>query len=136
MSGAAITIEHLSKTFGGQRTLCGGTSHAVQAVREVSLELRAGETLAVVGESGSGKSTLARMLVGLERPSGGTMTIDGRDAAELAAAGARAFGRTIQYVFQDPVAGLNPRTTIGQILDVPLRFLGSRDRAGRRARMR
>jgi peptide/nickel transport system ATP-binding protein len=136
MSGKAIVVENITKTFGGNRTLFGGRTHEVQAVRGVSLEVAEGETLAVVGESGSGKSTLARMLVGLEQPTAGRMTIGGRDAAELASAGSRAFGQMIQYVFQDPVASLNPRKTIAQILDVPLRLLGDHDGTERKRRMR
>ena len=136
MTGMAITVDNLCKTFGGGRSLFGTTPPAIHAVRNVSLELREGETLAVVGESGSGKSTLARMLVGLETPTSGAMTIGGKDAAALAAEGSRAFGQVIQYVFQDPVASLNPRKTIAQILDVPLRLLGRVGGGTRKARMR
>jgi peptide/nickel transport system ATP-binding protein len=133
---AAVVIDDVSKTFGGGRSLFGRERHAVHAVRNVSLTLHEGETLAVVGESGSGKSTLARMLVGLERPSAGSITIAGRPASKLAAEGARAFGRVIQYVFQDPVASLNPRKTVAQILDVPLRLLRGAGQDGRAAEMR
>ncbi len=132
----AIAVRNLRKTFGGKRTILGGASHAVHAVKGVTFDLRRGETLAIVGESGSGKSTIARMLVGLEAPSEGTMKIDGQDAAALRAKGSRAFGQTIQYVFQDPVASLNPRKTIDSILDVPLRILRGFDADKRRARKR
>ncbi|GLQ57855.1 ATP-binding cassette domain-containing protein [Devosia nitrariae] len=135
MSGNAIVIDNITKTFGGTRRLFGGRTHAVHAVRGVSIKVAEGETLAVVGESGSGKSTLARMLVGLERPTSGHMAIDGRDAAELAGTGPRAFGRMIQYVFQDPVASLNPRKTVEQILDVPLRLLAGHGGPDRKRRM-
>ncbi|WP_417308012.1 ATP-binding cassette domain-containing protein [Devosia sp.] len=136
MSDVAVEIRDLVKTFGGGRTLFGRAASTVQAVKGVSLELNRGETLGIVGESGSGKSTLARMLVGLEQPTSGTMVIDGKPWAELAATGSRAFGRNIQYVFQDPVASLNPRKTIGDILDVPLRLLCGYDSAKREARKR
>ena len=135
MSDRAIAVEDLVKTFGGRRGLFGGASDPVFAVKGVTLDLIAGETLAIVGESGSGKSTLARMLVGLEKPTSGTMTIGGKPWADLAAEGSRAFGRMIQYVFQDPVASLNPRKTISQILDVPLRLLRGLDGPARKARM-
>ncbi len=136
MSDNAVKIRDLVKTFGGGRSLFGREANQVQAVRSISLDLKRGETLGIVGESGSGKSTLARMLVGLERPTSGTMVIDGKPWAELASSGSRAFGRAIQYVFQDPVASLNPRKTIGDILDVPLRLLCRYDSAKRGARKR
>ena len=132
----AISVERLSKTFGGKRSLFTGRSHEVRAVKDVTLSLRRGETLAVVGESGSGKSTLARMGVGLEAPTSGEMRIAGQNAAALRAEGPRAFGRIIQYVFQDPVASLNPRKTVGAILDTPLRLLKGYDQDRRRTRMR
>jgi len=135
MSEIAISARELTKTFGGGRTLFGRKYHQVDAVKKVSLDLRRGETLAVVGESGSGKSTLARMFVGLTEPTSGTMTIADRDATDLRRSGARAFGKVIQYVFQDPVASLNPRKTIKQILDVPLKLLGKYDAAQRTQKM-
>lgn len=136
MTDTAVQIRDLVKTFGGGRSLLGKKANEVQAVRGISLDLKRGETLGIVGESGSGKSTLARMLVGLERPTAGSMLIDNKPWADLAASGSRAFGRTIQYVFQDPVASLNPRKTIGDILDVPLNLLCGYDRSQRARRKR
>ncbi|HEV2515450.1 MAG TPA: ATP-binding cassette domain-containing protein [Devosia sp.] len=134
MSRHAVEITDLTKTFGGRRKLFGRQASEVRAVRGISLALERGETLGIVGESGSGKSTLARMLAGLERPSSGIMLIDGKPWEQLAAKGASAFGRTIQYVFQDPVASLNPRKTIDEILDVPLRLLCGYDHTRRASR--
>jgi len=133
---AAIVVNDLKKTFGGNRTLFGSRSHAVHAVKGVSFEVKEGETLAIVGESGSGKSTIARMLVGLETPTSGAIEIGGKDYAALHDEGSRAFGQMIQYVFQDPVASLNPRKTIDAILDVPLRLLRGYDADKRKARKR
>jgi peptide/nickel transport system ATP-binding protein len=135
MTALAIEVRGLTKVFGGGRSLFGGRRHTVTAVDQVSLALRKGETLAVVGESGSGKSTLARMLVGLEQPTAGDMMIAGHDAGDLRRQGPRAFGKIVQYVFQDPVASLNPRKTIGQILEKPLRLLNGYGAERRRARM-
>lgn len=132
----AISVKNLSKTFGGGWSLFGGRSHEIKAVKDVTLALKHGETLAIVGESGSGKSTLARMLVGLEAATSGEMRIVGKDVAVLRAEGPRAFGRIIQYVFQDPVASLNPRKSVGATLDTPLRLLRGYDQARRRTRMR
>ncbi|HEV7344465.1 MAG TPA: ATP-binding cassette domain-containing protein [Devosia sp.] len=136
MNTHAVQIRDLVKTFGGGRSLFGRVANQVHAVRGISLDLTRGETLGIVGESGSGKSTLARMLVGLERPTSGDMLIDGKPWSDLAASGSRAFGRTIQYVFQDPVASLNPRKTVGDILDVPLRLLCGYESARRAIRKR
>ncbi len=132
----AIEVTGLNKVFGGKRTLFGSRTHEVHAVRDVTLALRHNETLAVVGESGSGKSTLARMVVGLEKPTSGAMQIAGQDAAALNREGPRAFGRMIQYVFQDPVSSLNPRKTIRSTLEAPLRLLKDMDSSARTARMK
>lgn len=135
MAAAAIQVRDLCKTFGGGRSLLGRPRPVVEAVRAVSLDVARGETLAIVGESGSGKSTLARMLVGLEEPTSGNMLIGGRDAGVLRHSGSRAFGKMIQYVFQDPVASLNPRKTVGAILETPLKLLCRYDGPRRKMRM-
>jgi peptide/nickel transport system ATP-binding protein len=122
----ALRLTDLSKSFPVGRPLFGPPKAWVHAVRSVSLDVRQGETLGIVGESGCGKSTLARMLVGLLPPSGGRIEIEG---AALNAADPAEFGRRIQYVFQDPMASLNPRKTIRQILEAPLRHLHHMDRA-------
>jgi len=92
---------------------------AVRAVDTVSFDLRRGETLGVVGESGCGKSTLARLLVGLERPTAGTIHYRGEDIARLSGRALRAVHRNIQMVFQDPYTSLNPRMTVGDIIGEP-----------------
>ncbi|CAO3430662.1 dipeptide ABC transporter ATP-binding protein [Azospirillum argentinense] len=127
-AGCAVEVRDLVKTYAARRSLFGrslfGRSRpAVMALKAVSLRVASGETLGIVGESGSGKSTLARSLVGLSRPTAGTVLLDGRPLAELAAGGPRALGRTVQYVFQDPLSSLNPRKTIRRTLSAPLRFL-------------
>jgi peptide/nickel transport system ATP-binding protein len=136
MTGAPLlAIDGAERIFGGGRTLFGGALPAVHAVQDVSLEVRRGETMGVVGESGCGKSTLARMIVGLDRPTGGTIRFDGRDLAADARRDPRALARRIQYVFQDPVASLNPRKTVRAILEAPLIHLLGLDRAARAARL-
>lgn len=136
MSENAIQVRDLTKTFGGKARLFGGASHEVKALTMVSVDLKQGETLAVVGESGSGKSTLARILVGLETPTSGTIEIAGQSADDLRKQGPKAFGKTVQYVFQDPVASLNPRKTIAQILETPLSLLAGHAAPERKRRMR
>ncbi len=116
----ALRTEDLAKTFEIGKRIIGPPRGLVRAVHPTTLEVREGETLGIVGESGCGKSTLARMLVGLEPPTGGSIEIAGKalDKSDPAA-----FGRLIQYVFQDPISSLNPRKTIRQIMEAPLRRL-------------
>ena len=128
---AALRLDGLSKTFPVGKPLFGPPKAHLRAVRPITLDVEAGETLGIVGESGCGKSTLARMLVGLTPPTTGSIEIEGKafDNADPAA-----FGRMIQYVFQDPISSLNPRKTIRQIMQAPLKRLygmGSAERAAR-----
>ena len=89
---------------------------AVEAVRGVSFDLHAGETLGIVGESGSGKSTIAKTLLLLQPSSGGVALFRGRNIAAFTAAERRQYRRDVQMVFQDAVGSLNPRMTIRQAL--------------------
>ena len=98
----------------------GGARAGVAAVDNVSLELAAGETLAIVGESGSGKTTLARMLLRLIEPDSGELLVDGRDFLAARGAELRALRREMQMVFQDPFASLDPRMRVGAIVAEPL----------------
>jgi len=91
------------------------------AVSEVSFSIAPARTLAVVGESGCGKSTLARMITLLERPTSGTITLDGKPADPSDSATRRA----VQMVFQDPYGSLNPRCTVAEILEEPLTIAGT-----------
>ena len=90
---------------------------AVEAVRGVSFDLHAGETLGIVGESGSGKSTIAKTLMLLQPSSGGVAFFRGRNIAEFTATERRQYRRDVQMVFQDAVGSLNPRMTIRQALN-------------------
>lgn len=130
-----IEVDNLTKTFGRKAGWLSPASTRVQAVKGISLHLSTGETLAVVGESGSGKSTLARMLVGLEMPTSGSIKLMGEAMHQHRQRGGKAFGQMIQYVFQDPVASLNPRKTIAATLDVPLSHLCGYPAALRKSRM-
>ncbi|MFI0982999.1 dipeptide ABC transporter ATP-binding protein [Streptomyces sp. NPDC021093] len=113
---------------------------AVTAVDDVSLTVHRGETLGIVGESGSGKTTLGRMLVRLLEPTSGRLRYGGREIGQGRAPGAadgsgRLGTQGVQMVFQDPVASLNPRRSIGESIADPLRAAGERDETVLRARV-
>ncbi len=106
----------------------------VKALDGVSFQLEAGRTLAVVGESGCGKSTLARSVTMIEPPTEGQLLYDGRDVLGRSKAEMTELRRTVQMVFQNPYGSLNPRKTIGSILEEPLVINTPLSRAARRER--
>ncbi|WP_425099449.1 ABC transporter ATP-binding protein [Tropicibacter sp. S64] len=128
----ALSVDDLSKTFPVKSGLFSKARAGVRAVRPMTFDVDKGETLGIVGESGCGKSTLARMLVGLLPPTTGGIEIAGKalDNADPAA-----FGKLIQYVFQDPISSLNPRKTIQQIMEAPLKRLHGMGKTQRDARI-
>ena len=111
-----------------------GKPRNLRAVDGVSFQVRQGETLGVVGESGSGKSTLARAVLNLIPPTAGAVTLMGRDITHAQREEMRAARKDLQIVFQDPLASLDPRMTIGTSIAEPLQvFRPDLDRAGRDA---
>ncbi len=108
-----LEAENLVKEFPARR----GKVHAVS---DVSLCIYRGETLALVGESGCGKSTLGRMLLRLIEPTSGRLRYDGRNLLALKPEKMREMRRRMQIIFQDPYASLNPRMSIGRIIEEPL----------------
>lgn len=113
-----LEAQGLSKAFAGPD----GQPRPV--LHDVSLQLRAGQTLGVVGESGSGKSTLGRILLGLERPEQGQVRLAGQDWLALSAAQRRQARQGIQVVFQDPLASFDPRYTVLRVLAEALAQVG------------
>jgi peptide/nickel transport system ATP-binding protein len=108
-----------------ERTLAGEGRRRLTAVNSVSFSIGRGETLALVGESGSGKSTVARMTVGLLRPTGGRVSIDGIDMWAPARQRERQrLRRRLQMIFQDPFASLNPRWRVSRIVADPIKAFG------------
>ena len=93
----------------------------VEAVRGVSFEINAGESLGIVGESGCGKSSLAKTIIGLQPPSAGALLFEGRDLGRMDAEAFRLYRRAVQMIFQDAVGSLNPRMTVRQTLEEVLR---------------
>ena len=129
---ALVQVQDLSRTFDLSppwllRVLARAPRKVVNAVSEVSFDVRRGRTYGLVGESGSGKSTVARMIAGLIAPSSGRILIDGVDRADPHAA--HQLRRRVQMIFQDPYASLNPRWRVDAIIAEPVQVLGLAQRA-------
>ncbi|MFD5973239.1 dipeptide ABC transporter ATP-binding protein [Streptomyces bacillaris] len=116
----------LLEAFELRREFGRGSGRTV-AVDGVSLAVHAGRTLGIVGESGSGKTTLGRMLVRLLDPTAGRLRYGGTEIGSLSEKELRPFRRELQMVFQDPVASLNPRRSVGESVADPLRAAGEHD---------
>jgi peptide/nickel transport system ATP-binding protein len=128
-----LIAESLTKHF----TLSGGRPGrraVVQAVDAISFDVRKGETLGIVGESGCGKSTTARLLIGLIKPDAGVLVFDGEEVGSPRGVSVRRMQRSVQMVFQDSYASLNPRLTLQDTIAFGPRIGGhSRGEARRRA---
>ncbi|MGB3645516.1 MAG: ABC transporter ATP-binding protein [Mesorhizobium sp.] len=124
-----LEVRNLTKRFDVRKGMWGKVTGRVHAVENISFDIRAGETLSLVGESGSGKSTTGRCLIGLTRPSSGTIAMHGQDPSGLEGVTTIKFHNRMQMVFQDPYASLNPRMRISDSIAEPLVVQG---RMGRR----
>jgi len=122
-----LQVSHLKKYFKTSRGL-------VRAVDDVSFGVALNETFGLVGESGSGKSTVGHIVVGIYSPTEGKITFSGRDISMGVGRRPKDLKKELQIVFQDPASSLNPRRTIRQILELPVRVhgLASGDGVGRR----
>jgi ABC-type oligopeptide transport system ATPase subunit len=117
MNGPLVMAKNVRVTYRAGR-------RAVEAVKDVSLEVARGRCLGVVGESGSGKSSLARAILGLEDDVSGRIEFDGQELLSMGRAAQMAFRRRAQMVFQDPIGSLNPRLKVGPALAEVLRVHG------------
>lgn len=121
-----VEVTNLKKWFpvqsGFVAQLLSGEIDYVRAVDGVTFGIRRGEVFGLAGESGSGKSTIGRLVIGLEQPTEGTVTFDDIDLSPLSADELRQLRRRMQVIFQDPMASLNPRMTIGESITHPLQI--------------
>jgi peptide/nickel transport system ATP-binding protein len=123
-TSVVVRVRDLTKTYRLTKGVLRRSAGEVRAVDGVSFELRQGRTLGIVGESGSGKSTTLHEILELTQPESGSIEVLGTDVAALSAASRRALRRDIQVVFQDPVASLDPRLPVFELLAEPLRANG------------
>src|SRR5216117_1324714 len=121
MAGPVLEAKNLTKHFPvKQGVFFSRQVGAVRAVDDISFTIDPGKTLGLVGESGCGKTTTGKMVLLLEQPTGGIMRFEGQDLQGLDGGNLRAYRRSVQAVFQDPYASLNPRMRVGSIIIEPL----------------
>ncbi len=122
-----LSLRDVSQTYKVKKKNSFGGVNLVRAVRNVTFDVRRGDSFAIVGESGCGKSTLMRLLSRLELPSGGQVLYGDTDIGTLKGKSLLSFRNKLQMVLQDPFGSLPPRTAIGKMLSDPLRTHGWRD---------
>jgi len=124
---ALLEVRDLFKWFPVRRTLAQalrGERRWVRAVDGVSFEVRKGEVFALIGESGCGKTTTGRLIMGLLDPTSGAIAFEGRDVTSLSPRARASYRRSVQMIFQDPYASLNPRFRVRDVLEEPLLIHG------------
>jgi peptide/nickel transport system ATP-binding protein len=136
VGGVVLAAKDLVKEFPVTKGVLQRKVGTVSAVAGVSFDIRKGETLGLVGESGCGKTTIGRMLVGLEKPTSGSVLFGGKDLARSSGREYRRERRDIQYMFQDSYASLDPRMRAGSILREPLIVQGMGSRREQQAKVR
>lgn len=134
-SDTLIQVQDLKKYFPVRRGFLRRQTGAVQAVDGVSFDIRRGETLGLVGESGCGKSTTGRLILQLLEPTAGRVVMDDQVLTELDDSELQQTRSQMQMIFQDPYASLNPRMTVAEIIEEPLRIHRWGDKQTRKKRV-
>lgn len=124
MGSELVQVKNLNVTFTKKRGFLNSHVNETQAVNNVTLSVKEGETLGIVGESGCGKSTLARTVLTLQKPTSGTVFFQGKDIFQYTHAEKHRFRKDVQMIFQDPFSSLNPRMTVAEIIAAPLKAFG------------
>src|SRR5271154_4720096 len=119
-----LVARGLVVSYAGRRRLFERGQPAATVLHGVDIRVGKGETVGIVGESGSGKTTLGGALLGLIKPSAGSVVFDGKDITALDERARQPLRRRMQMIFQDPMSSLNPRHTIGRILIEPILLHG------------
>ena len=129
-----LAVKNLYRHYALPREKLFGPPPTVKALNGVSFDVHAGKSMGIVGESGSGKSTIARLVMALDTPTSGTVSLEGRDLHALSKEALRTARRDFQMVFQDPYGSLDPRQTVARIVAEPLEALAETSRAEQRER--
>ena len=120
MKSPLLRIRNLKKSFYLERGFLSQKRSTIHAVNSINLEIFPEETLGLVGESGCGKSTLGRMIMMLEKPTAGDVIFNGKSVLRYSSSELKLYRKSVQIIFQDPYASLNPRRTVGDTLSEPL----------------
>jgi len=133
-SSPLLRVTDLVRHYALPREKLFGPPPTVKALNGVSFDVQAGQSVGIVGESGSGKSTIARLVMALDTPTSGTVSLEGRNLHALSKEELRVARRDFQMVFQDPYGSLDPRQTVARIVAEPLEALAATTRAEQRER--
>src|SRR5512147_676465 len=136
MDEVLVNIKGVRKYYPVEKGLFAREPDYVKAVDGVDLVIPRGETLGLVGESGCGKSTLGRLILRLEEPTEGQVCIEGQNIVDLKKEALRNFRKEVQVIFQDPYSSLNPRKTVGKIVEEPFLIHGIGNRTEREERVK
>ena len=115
-----LKVENLVTRFEIRSGIFSGISGYVQAVDNISFDLKKGQTLSLVGESGCGKTTTGRSILKLEEPTSGNVFFEGKNLSEIMGEELRKMRSSMQMIFQDPFSSLNPRMTVGEAVAEPM----------------